>query len=257
MWKHKQVNLSLCVCTVYTSRVFCSVGLAKPILSSVIIFIINRQLGCLNVLEVKFNDNVQPVFCKRRRVLLALESDLEEAYGEGIAKGVLGVDSVFFINTGLLLFLLENCICQKKRSLSCMYAEIIRRQDAEYHKNGLQNLLLRCRIEKCQFAKLFVEYFGLVLLTEGIAKGPKVDAVIKIEQLSDVSGLKAFLGSLPFERDADFDDEERQEDVEMVCPIKVINRNIMAVEGRSLVKELIKDPVIFKVMRFTREGWNW
>ncbi|CAB4057253.1 unnamed protein product [Lepeophtheirus salmonis] len=118
-------------------------------------------------------------------------------------------------------------------------------RDDEHYKNNLENLLqrledngLRCRIEKYQLAKLFVEYLGNVLLSEGIVKGPKVDAIINIEQPSDVSGLEPFLGSvkktinhtnadvlspLPFEGDTDFDDEG-QEDVEMV-------------------------------MRFTREGW--
>ena len=63
-------------------------------------------------------------------------------------------------------------------------------RDAEDHLKNLRRLLqrlqekgLRCRLEKCQFAQPFVEYLGHYLSQDGIAKGPKVDDVLKIRYL--------------------------------------------------------------------------
>ncbi|MEE4247163.1 MAG: RNase H-like domain-containing protein [Kangiellaceae bacterium] len=78
-------------------------------------------------------------------------------------------------------------------------------KDAEDHLANLQRILqrldekgFRCRLEKCSFAQPFVEYLGHFLSKEGIAKGPKVNAVIAMPSPTDVSSLKAFLGSLQF-----------------------------------------------------------
>ena len=78
-------------------------------------------------------------------------------------------------------------------------------KDSDDHLANLQRLLqrldekgLRCRLEKCSFAQPYVEYLGHLLSKEGIAKGPKVDAVIAMPPPTDVSGLKAFLGSVQF-----------------------------------------------------------
>ena len=78
-------------------------------------------------------------------------------------------------------------------------------KDANDHMTNLRGLLqrlndngLRCRKEKCTFAEPSVEYLGHVLSTEGIAKGHKVDAVIKMPPPTDVSSLKSFLGSVQF-----------------------------------------------------------
>ena len=77
-------------------------------------------------------------------------------------------------------------------------------QDANYHLNNLKRLLtrlndkgLRCR-DKCQFAQPNVEYLGHTLSAEGISKGSKVEAVLKIPPPTDVSSLKSFLGSVQF-----------------------------------------------------------
>ena len=48
---------------------------------------------------------------------------------------------------------------------------------------------LQCRIEKCVFAQPYVEYLGHKLPKEGIAKGPKVDAVTMMPPPTDVSSL--------------------------------------------------------------------
>ena len=77
--------------------------------------------------------------------------------------------------------------------------------DAEDHLRNLEGLLerlqskgLRCRKEKCQFAKPKVEYLGHVLSNEGISMGGKVDAVRAMPVPNDVTGLRSFLGSVQF-----------------------------------------------------------
>lgn len=76
-------------------------------------------------------------------------------------------------------------------------------KDAEDHLNNLRRLLerlnqrgLRCKLEKCKFAQPQVEYLGHQLSKEGIAKSPKVDAVLNMCAPTDVSGLRSFLGSV-------------------------------------------------------------
>jgi len=48
------------------------------------------------------------------------------------------------------------------------------------------------------FAQPVVEYLGHWLAHDGIAKGPKVDAVQHMPRPQDVSSLKSFLGSVQF-----------------------------------------------------------
>ena len=78
-------------------------------------------------------------------------------------------------------------------------------KNAEDHLSNLRRLLqrleekgLRCRLEKCKFAEPSVEYLGHLLSHEGIAKGPKVNDVLKMHAPTDVPTLKAFLGSVQF-----------------------------------------------------------
>ena len=77
--------------------------------------------------------------------------------------------------------------------------------NADDHFNNLKALLtrlnekgLRCRREKCTLAQPMVEYLGHMMAHEGIAKGLKVDAVIKMVKPDNVSSLKSFLGSVQF-----------------------------------------------------------
>ena len=72
--------------------------------------------------------------------------------------------------------------------------------DAEDHLSNLRRLLQRLqdkglcyRQEKCHFAQPYVEYLGHLLSQLGIAKGPKVDAVLKMTAPTNVSRLKTFL----------------------------------------------------------------
>ena len=78
-------------------------------------------------------------------------------------------------------------------------------QDANDHLGIMKRLLtrlngkgLRCRRDKCQFAQPSVEYLGHTLSAEGISKGSKVEAVLKMPPPTDVSSLKSFLGSVQF-----------------------------------------------------------
>ncbi|KAK3754202.1 hypothetical protein RRG08_028167 [Elysia crispata] len=77
--------------------------------------------------------------------------------------------------------------------------------DADSHLQNLRRLLqrleengLRCRMEKCEFGKSFVEYLGHTLSREGIAKGPKVDAITKMPAPTNIPELRAFLGQIQF-----------------------------------------------------------
>ena len=76
---------------------------------------------------------------------------------------------------------------------------------ASEHLKNLRSLFkhlemkgLRCRLEKCIFAQPSVEYLGHILSQQGIAKGPKVDAVKRMPPPESVSGLRSFLGSVQF-----------------------------------------------------------
>jgi transposase InsO family protein len=77
--------------------------------------------------------------------------------------------------------------------------------DAKDHLQNFRALLqvlrdngLRAKFEKCCFAMPSVEYLGHILSHQGIAKGPKVDAVLKMPPPTDVSSLRSFLGSVQF-----------------------------------------------------------
>ena len=78
-------------------------------------------------------------------------------------------------------------------------------QDTNDYLSNLKRLLtrlndkgLRCRCEKFQFEQPSVEYLGHTLSAEGISKGSKVEAVLKMPPPTDVSSLKFFLGSVQF-----------------------------------------------------------
>ena len=73
------------------------------------------------------------------------------------------------------------------------------------HLSKLQGLLqrltekgLRYRLEKFLFAQPSMECLGHLLSHQGIAKGPKVDAVKKMPAPTNVQSLRSFLGSVQF-----------------------------------------------------------
>ena len=57
---------------------------------------------------------------------------------------------------------------------------------------------LRCRFEKCAFAQESVTYLGHTLSRNGLSKGPKADAVVRMPPPTNVSQLRSFLGSVIF-----------------------------------------------------------
>ena len=82
---------------------------------------------------------------------------------------------------------------------------VISGKTVEDHLNNLRHLLvrlndrrLRCRIQKCVFAQDSVTYRDHTISRDGISKGPKADAFIKMPAHSNVSQLRSFLDSVQF-----------------------------------------------------------
>ena len=76
---------------------------------------------------------------------------------------------------------------------------------ASEHLSNLRRLLqrlsdkgLRCRLEYCLFAQPSVEYLGHLLSKKGVAKGKKVNDVLRKPAPTNVSTLKSFLGTVQF-----------------------------------------------------------
>ncbi len=63
------------------------------------------------------------------------------------------------------------------------------------------------------------------------------------------------LSRLPVGPDESFDGEESDADIDTVCMIKTIGMQIKPVDSTVLAKETSKDPVLSKIIRYTREGW--
>ena len=62
----------------------------------------------------------------------------------------------------------------------------------------LQEKGLRCRLEKCSFGQPSVEYLGFMISNQGIAKGHKVDAIVRMPPPTDITTLRSCLGSVQF-----------------------------------------------------------
>ena len=63
------------------------------------------------------------------------------------------------------------------------------------------------------------------------------------------------LSRLPFSNDTSFDGEEMEEDVDSVCLVRTISRQINLDNPLVVVRETAKDPILSQVMRFVKEGW--
>ncbi|KAL5489647.1 hypothetical protein EMCRGX_G018764, partial [Ephydatia muelleri] len=109
----------------------------------------------------------------------------------------------------------------------------------------LQDKGLRCRFEKCHFAEPSIEYMGHTLSQKGIAKGSKTSE----------HGNADALSRLPAEADTNFDGEEDEADVDVVCAIRTIGQQLNPTDPGVLARESANDPVISNVIRCTREGW--
>ena len=63
------------------------------------------------------------------------------------------------------------------------------------------------------------------------------------------------LSRLPASEDSIFDGEENEDDVQMVCTIEELHRQMAPADQKTLPRESAKDPIISAVIRYTREGW--
>ena len=63
------------------------------------------------------------------------------------------------------------------------------------------------------------------------------------------------LSQLPSGDDVKFDKEESEQDVDIVCTIKLLSRQVTASDSQTLRKETAKDSVFSQVVRFVCEGW--
>lgn len=63
------------------------------------------------------------------------------------------------------------------------------------------------------------------------------------------------LSRLPVGPDVQFEREESGEDVDTICTINTIGLQVKPHDSNSLKRETNKDPVISKIIKFTREGW--
>ena len=63
------------------------------------------------------------------------------------------------------------------------------------------------------------------------------------------------LSRLPFSNDTSFDGEEMEDDVDSVCLVRTISRQINPNNPLLVVRETAKDPILAQVMRFVKEGW--
>ena len=132
-----------------------------------------------------------------------------------------------------------------------------------------------------------MEYLEHTLSAEGISKGSKVEAVLKMppphcpkkgtpllaanrlarwalwenkfgytieyRKTADHGNADA-LSRLSSGDDINFNREESGEDMGMVCAITVLSLHIQPVDAIILRQESQKDPVISSVMRYVREG---
>ena len=57
------------------------------------------------------------------------------------------------------------------------------------------------------------------------------------------------LSRLPASEDSKFDEEESEDDVQMVCTIEELHRQIAPVDQKTLPRESAKDPIISAVIR--------
>ena len=55
--------------------------------------------------------------------------------------------------------------------------------------------------------------------------------------------------------DTSFDGEEMEDDVDSVCLVRTISRQINSDNPLLVVRETAKDPILAQVMRFVKEGW--
>ena len=79
------------------------------------------------------------------------------------------------------------------------------------------------------------------------------DYTVKYHRSKDHGNANA-LSCLPFSNDTSFDEEEIEEDVDSVCLVRTISRQINPDNPLLIVRETAKDPILSQVTRFVKEG---
>ena len=80
------------------------------------------------------------------------------------------------------------------------------------------------------------------------------DYTVEYRRSKDHGNVDA-LSRLPFSNDTSFDGEEMEDDVDSVCLVRTISRQINPDNPLLVVRETAKDPILAQVMRFVKEGW--
>ena len=62
------------------------------------------------------------------------------------------------------------------------------------------------------------------------------------------------LSRLPSGGDVNFDKEESEQDVNIVCTIKLLSRQVSTCDSQTLRKETANDPLLSQVVRLVRKG---
>ena len=82
----------------------------------------------------------------------------------------------------------------------------------------------------------------------------QLEYVIEYRKTSDHMNVDC-LSRLPVGDDPDFDREETVDDIDVVCAIERLSKQVKTRDAAALRKETAKDSVLSTVLRYTREGW--
>ena len=101
--------------------------------------------------------------------------------------------------------IMDHLTCDLQGAAVYLNNILVSRANANEHLQNLEALLqclsekgLRCRVEKCDFAQLSMEYLGHTLYGHGASKRSKVDAIVKMPPPTDITGLRSFQGAIQF-----------------------------------------------------------
>ena len=89
-----------------------------------------------------------------------------------------------------------------------------------------------------------------------VTKVPNLNLLGRLAMMKlKLTNLTDALSRLPFSNDTSFDGEEMEDDVDSVCLIRTISRQINPDNPLLVVRETAKDPILSQLMRFVKEGW--
>ena len=89
-----------------------------------------------------------------------------------------------------------------------------------------------------------------------VIKVPNLNLLGRLAMMKlKLTNLTDALSRLPFSNDTSFDGEEMEDDVDSVCLVRTISRQINPDNPLLVVRETAKDPILSQLMRFVKEGW--